>query len=404
MNIGTPWLGLPKVFSAIFSGEMKDTAELAPWMDYWRQKVVVSQADVLNIMRTFRSLPSMFPRGGNIVWGDSEGAPDDAVEGEDQLDELIPTKDYPGGEGQRFMTSQATAALRDDKYDDPNRISEAKERESHANEPLPNARDEVADPTGVTRSPHSYLGQFVSFTDDVPWPFPNITQIVDDAMKEIAQAEKEEGERPATEVGGRRRPSKTSKAWTKKLRQSVLKNGSTSALRELNIEDSIVLLKQLAWSDMEFNEELYTYGFGAKDERMTAHPANATTPIDLIDIDPASPDNVLDEAVRWVNPLETALPMAPHMKICQSSDQGGRRRLAALVARFSFLSFCACPFVLPQIACTASVVRASAATCTRMPPPFRRCPRSPTCWSPSRRRTSAWPDRRRMCRANQAKE
>ena len=96
VGIGVPWFGVPKVYSAIFSGEMRDTAELAPFLDYWRQRVVLSQADVLNIMRTYRSLPSMFPKGGNVIWGDRAGAPDDLVEGEDDEPADRPTLDYPG--------------------------------------------------------------------------------------------------------------------------------------------------------------------------------------------------------------------------------------------------------------------------------------------------------------------
>ena len=51
VNIGGPMLGVPKAWSALFSGEMKDTAELAPFLDYWRQRVVFSQADVTQMMR-----------------------------------------------------------------------------------------------------------------------------------------------------------------------------------------------------------------------------------------------------------------------------------------------------------------------------------------------------------------
>ena len=56
VNIGGPMLGVPKAWSALFSGEMKDTAELAPFLDYWRQRVVFSQTDVIQMMRAiFRS-------------------------------------------------------------------------------------------------------------------------------------------------------------------------------------------------------------------------------------------------------------------------------------------------------------------------------------------------------------
>ena len=77
VNIGGPMLGVPKAYSALFSGEMKDTAELAPFLDYWRQRVVFSQADVIQIMRSIFSVPSMMPKGGDVIWGGKEGSPDD---------------------------------------------------------------------------------------------------------------------------------------------------------------------------------------------------------------------------------------------------------------------------------------------------------------------------------------
>ena len=77
VNIGGPMLGVPKAWSALFSGEMKDTAELAPFLDYWRQRVVFSQADVIQMMRALFSVPSMLPKGGDVIWGTRDGAPDD---------------------------------------------------------------------------------------------------------------------------------------------------------------------------------------------------------------------------------------------------------------------------------------------------------------------------------------
>lgn len=68
IHIGSPLLGVPKSFSSLLSGEMKDTAELAAVLDYWRQRVIVSQRDVRDIMRSFRSVPVMLPKGGEAVW------------------------------------------------------------------------------------------------------------------------------------------------------------------------------------------------------------------------------------------------------------------------------------------------------------------------------------------------
>lgn len=380
VNIGVPFLGVPKVFSAIFSGEMRDTAELAPFLDYWRQRVVFSQADVLNIMRTYRSLPSMFPKGGNIVWGDSVSAPDDEVEQEDTAPAWHPTKDYPGGHNEPFMTSQASAALKGESREDPDRVEEMKKREpvnvAEGEEGAVASTENDTAARGVgssTSSSHpsvispssSYLGQFLSFTHPVPWPFPNITQVVEDLLAEQKRArhnrtgkdsggKRVQGSKEARELKDGVSSSVDPSADAESLLDSAVDDATAAernvTVTSLNLEDAIHLLKLIAWSDIDFNEQLYSQGYGSKlsmedvnamqgpnanatesvdgnstdtnnaTERATRAPPLTTTlkaklaqyPLELLDL---SSPAVKNDQRRWANPLETALPLAPHMKI-----------------------------------------------------------------------------------------
>ncbi len=76
--IGAPHLGVPKAISAIMSGEMRDTAEMATWMTYLRRRALLSNIDMTGLLRGFHSVPSMLPKGGTAIWGsESHGAPDD---------------------------------------------------------------------------------------------------------------------------------------------------------------------------------------------------------------------------------------------------------------------------------------------------------------------------------------
>jgi len=75
INIGGPMLGVPKSISSVLSGEMRDTAELNTVLQYIKENVM-SKNDILTLFRSFGSIPSMFPKGGNFIWGDSKGARD----------------------------------------------------------------------------------------------------------------------------------------------------------------------------------------------------------------------------------------------------------------------------------------------------------------------------------------
>ena len=79
INISGCMLGAAKDLPAVLSGEMKDTAQLNAFAVYGLEKFL-SRSERAEIFRAMPGLSSMLPLGGNAVWGDENGAPDD-VEG-----------------------------------------------------------------------------------------------------------------------------------------------------------------------------------------------------------------------------------------------------------------------------------------------------------------------------------
>ncbi|GAM85522.1 hypothetical protein ANO11243_035290 [Dothideomycetidae sp. 11243] len=76
INISGCMLGAVKDIPAVLSGEMKDTAQLNAFAVYGLEKFL-SRAERAEIFRAMPGLSSMLPLGGNAVWGDASGAPDD---------------------------------------------------------------------------------------------------------------------------------------------------------------------------------------------------------------------------------------------------------------------------------------------------------------------------------------
>mmetsp|Transcript_29732 Transcript_29732/g.33146 ORF Transcript_29732/g.33146 Transcript_29732/m.33146 type:complete len:629 (-) Transcript_29732:142-2028(-) len=73
--IGGPFLGVSKAVSTYLSAQMRETSQFAAVMPIINQ--IVTHKDRLQIFRSFYSGGSMLPKGGNLVWGDESGAPDD---------------------------------------------------------------------------------------------------------------------------------------------------------------------------------------------------------------------------------------------------------------------------------------------------------------------------------------
>eukprot|EP00798_Chlamydomonas_sp_ICE-L_P013787 gene13787-19696_t len=76
VNIGGPVLGIPKVMTGILSGELRETAPLTGLAGMIYNGVLPRKQRV-KMFRTWGSLLTMSPIGGNKVWGNTRWAPDD---------------------------------------------------------------------------------------------------------------------------------------------------------------------------------------------------------------------------------------------------------------------------------------------------------------------------------------
>lgn len=69
VDISGSLLGAPKAVPALISGEMKDTVQLNELAVYGLESFF-SRRERLDLLRTFGGIPSMLPRGGELIWGD----------------------------------------------------------------------------------------------------------------------------------------------------------------------------------------------------------------------------------------------------------------------------------------------------------------------------------------------
>lgn len=76
INISGCMLGALKDVPAVLSGEMRDTAQLNAFAVYGLEKFL-SRQERAEIFQAMPGISSMLPIGGEAVWGDTEGAPDD---------------------------------------------------------------------------------------------------------------------------------------------------------------------------------------------------------------------------------------------------------------------------------------------------------------------------------------
>ncbi|CDK27017.1 unnamed protein product [Kuraishia capsulata CBS 1993] len=78
VDISGSVLGTPKAIVALLSGEMKDTVQLNALAVQGLEKFF-SRRERLDMLRTFGGIPSMFPKGGDLIWGNLTYAPDDVL-------------------------------------------------------------------------------------------------------------------------------------------------------------------------------------------------------------------------------------------------------------------------------------------------------------------------------------
>lgn len=78
VDISGSILGTPKATTALLSGEMKDTVQLNSLAVYGLEKFF-SRRERSDMLKSFGGIASMLPKGGSLIWGDMNSAPDDCL-------------------------------------------------------------------------------------------------------------------------------------------------------------------------------------------------------------------------------------------------------------------------------------------------------------------------------------
>lgn len=78
VNVAGTLLGAPKAVPAMLSGEMKDTIDLNTFAMYGLEKFF-SKKERLELLQTWGGIPSMLPKGGELIWGNNTSAPENKV-------------------------------------------------------------------------------------------------------------------------------------------------------------------------------------------------------------------------------------------------------------------------------------------------------------------------------------
>lgn len=76
INIAGTMLGVPKAMAALLTGEMRDTVQVPPLLSYLLERFFSSNERAA-LFRSWAGSASMLIKGGDAVWGNDTGAPDD---------------------------------------------------------------------------------------------------------------------------------------------------------------------------------------------------------------------------------------------------------------------------------------------------------------------------------------
>ncbi|CAR26960.1 ZYRO0C05478p [Zygosaccharomyces rouxii] len=77
VNVAGTMLGAPKAVPALISGEMKDTIQLNALAMYGLEKFF-SRKERLEMLQTWGGIPSMLPKGGDLIWGTLNSSVEDS--------------------------------------------------------------------------------------------------------------------------------------------------------------------------------------------------------------------------------------------------------------------------------------------------------------------------------------
>ncbi|SAM01260.1 hypothetical protein [Absidia glauca] len=76
VNIGGALLGVPKALPSLLAGENRDILTMGK-IAFSLFERFFCQSERMELFRNWASSAMMLPRGGNVIWGDENGAPDD---------------------------------------------------------------------------------------------------------------------------------------------------------------------------------------------------------------------------------------------------------------------------------------------------------------------------------------
>lgn len=76
MNIAGPLLGVPKGIPSLYSGEMRDTAEMGAIAQAVKEQIM-PRRHVKALFQSYGSVPAMLPLGGDTIWGKTAIADED---------------------------------------------------------------------------------------------------------------------------------------------------------------------------------------------------------------------------------------------------------------------------------------------------------------------------------------
>lgn len=106
INVSGSMLGAPKAVPALISGEMKDTIQLNALAMYGLEKFF-SRRERLLMLQTWGGVPSMLPKGGNLIWGDMNFSTEDALHNNtDTFGNFIRFQDTVGQYSQSNLTME----------------------------------------------------------------------------------------------------------------------------------------------------------------------------------------------------------------------------------------------------------------------------------------------------------
>eukprot|EP00823_Brevimastigomonas_motovehiculus_P005539 TRINITY_DN4115_c0_g1_i1.p1 TRINITY_DN4115_c0_g1~~TRINITY_DN4115_c0_g1_i1.p1 ORF type:complete len:753 (-),score=112.51 TRINITY_DN4115_c0_g1_i1:81-2339(-) len=277
--IGSALLGVSKSISSLISGEMKDTADMLPFISYLRTSFMFSNLDVVGLMKATRSVPASLLKGGVALWGDHTGAPDDV----DGLEELIQNA-LAASDLDSMKTNGATHDNREELVN-----------LAAADCALPTQKNkEVADRLCATKTtmPESLTSAAIS-NEHLKVP------VVGQQQKLREEGEPRQWD-AIEQVKKRKRTNGNVLSFAEPIERFVFNPDTETGKRhpvwinmtELNAEEAIDFLRTIDPKYMKMVDSLYSFGLASN---------------------PSLPQ--YDNPRYWSNPLESQLPRAPNLTI-----------------------------------------------------------------------------------------